>query len=282
MVSRDESPYLHQYLSENLNLISIIIKLIFYFTEMKNGKMYSNIIYFKKIGSTMDIAKEYARKGYPEWTIIVAEEQTSGRGRMNRKWVSPKGGLWFSIILRPKFEPKYVIHTGLIIALSITEVLIEKYNLDAKVKWPNDVYIDNVGKIAGILVESSITGFKIDFIIAGIGLNTNVDKKHLEDLKATSLLELLGKRVDNKNILRYIIDRIKLYYSLIPEGLPLIIGRYNNVLLNRGEIIRLKTPEGEVKGILREIDSNAGIVLMNRNGNIVRYDVSKVIRAEFI
>jgi len=230
----------------------------------------------------MDIAKEYARKGYPEWTIIVAEEQTSGRGRMNRKWVSPKGGLWFSIILRPKFEPKYVIHTGLIIALSITEVLIEKYNLDAKVKWPNDVYIDNVGKIAGILVESSITGFKIDFIIAGIGLNTNVDKKHLEDLKATSLLELLGKRVDNKNILRYIIDRIKLYYSLIPEGLPLIIGRYNNVLLNRGEIIRLKTPEGEVKGILREIDSNAGIVLMNRNGNIVRYDVSKVIRAEFI
>ncbi len=230
----------------------------------------------------MDIAKEYARKGYPEWTIIVAEEQTSGRGRMNRKWVSPKGGLWFSIILRPKFEPKYVIHTGLIIALSITEVLIEKYNLDAKVKWPNDVYIDNVGKIAGILIESSITGFKIDFIIAGIGLNTNVDKKHLEDLKATSLLELLGKRVDNKNILRYIIDRIKLYYSLIPEGLPLIIGRYNNVLLNRGEIIRLKTPEGEVKGILREIDSNAGIVLMNRNGNIVRYDVSKVIRAEFI
>jgi len=230
----------------------------------------------------MDIAKEYARKGYPEWTIIVAEEQTSGRGRMNRKWVSPKGGLWFSIILRPRFEPKYVIHTGLIIALSITEVLIEKYNLDAKVKWPNDVYIDNVGKIAGILIESSITGFKIDFIIAGIGLNTNVDKKHLEDLKATSLLELLGKRVDNKNILRYIIDRIKLYYSLIPEGLPLIIGRYNNVLLNRGEIIRLKTPEGEVKGILREIDSNAGIVLMNRNGNIVRYDVSKVIRAEFI
>ena len=230
----------------------------------------------------MDIAKEYARKGYPEWTVIVAEEQTSGRGRMNRKWVSPKGGLWFSIILRPKFEPKYVIHIGLIIALSITEVLIEKYNLDAKVKWPNDVYIDNVGKIAGILVESSITGFKIDFIIAGIGLNTNVDKKHLEVLKATSLLELLGKRVDNKNILRYIIDRIKLYYSLIPEGLPLIIGRYNNVLLNRGEIIRLKTPEGEVKGILREIDSNAGIVLMNRNGNIVRYDVSKVIRAEFI
>lgn len=241
-----------------------------------------NIIRFKKIGSTMDIAKEYARKGYPEWTVIVAEEQISGRGRMKRKWISPKGGLWFSIILRPKFEPKYIIHIGLIIALSITEILIEKYGLDAKVKWPNDVYINNVGKIAGILVESSITRYKIDFIIAGIGLNTNVDKKYLRDLMATSLLELLGRRVDNEIILKYIINKIKLYYSLIPDGIPLIISRYNDILLNRGGVVRLKTLDGEVDGVLKNIDSDAGIVLIDRNGNIVRYDVSKVIRAEFI
>ncbi|MBI5573103.1 MAG: biotin--[acetyl-CoA-carboxylase] ligase [Elusimicrobia bacterium] len=169
------------------------------------------IIRFAKINSTQDYAKKIADKS-PSGTIVVAERQTNGRGQFERDWSSSKGGLYFSIILKPRISPDKIPELTLKMAAAIIDALkIEKPKIF--IKLPNDIMVSpksevrSPKKIAGILTESSITGNKIDWVVVGVGVNIN--NKIPKELKkiAVSLKEITKKNWNVKKIFKEIIKK---------------------------------------------------------------------------
>ena len=189
------------------------------------------IINYKTISSTNSKAKELAQKGADPWTIIVAEKQTGGYGRKKAAWSSPKGGLYFSIIL-PKSNIDDLQTLTVLAAFICAKTIKENFNLEPFIKLPNDVWV-NGKKVGGILTENIIgastgsaptlsgverSGREVKISVMGIGLNTNVKKfpKDLENI-ATSLKIESGKETDNKKILRQIIRELKEQLKTISE-----------------------------------------------------------------
>jgi len=168
---------------------------------------------YKKIPSTSILAKELKRP--EDWQILWAQEQTDGYGRKKDYWFSPKGGLYFSIIL-PKSKIEDLQTLTILAAFIISKTIKKKFNLEPFIKLPNDVYV-NQKKIAGILTENVVSS-KVKFSIMGIGLNTNIDRfpKELENT-ATSLKIELGRKVENEKLLRQIVKRIKEELKTISE-----------------------------------------------------------------
>lgn len=154
------------------------------------------LLVFNRIGSTNEFLKRLARRGAAEGTTVIADEQTSGRGRLGRRWHSPPGrGLWFSFLLRPQLEIEKVGLVSLAIAAVIAETLAQNHEAEYTVKWPNDVLVSG-RKACGILCETQVSPAGVESIIAGVGLNVN---QHYDDLapawraQATSLLLATGK-----------------------------------------------------------------------------------------
>ncbi|NJE08289.1 biotin--[acetyl-CoA-carboxylase] ligase [Thermococcus sp. M39] len=146
--------------------------------------------YYLSVDSTMNVAKELAEKGEEEWTFIIAEEQTAGRGRLKRSWVSQKGGLYFSVILRPKIKLTEVEKILMPSSLAVAKT-IQEYNLSPQVNEAGDVFI-NGKKVSGILVEAEGELDMVDFLILGIGVNVNNEVP----ANATSLKQELGKEIN--------------------------------------------------------------------------------------
>ena len=129
-----------------------------------------------KLGSTQELAISLAENN-PEslnGTVILAEKQDRGRGRMNRRWISPGGGIWLSIILRPKMPAKKSPLLGFVAALAVCDTIAQKTGLKSKVKWPNDILI-NHKKVCGILLDIAIKGCGIEYAVIGIGINANAN-----------------------------------------------------------------------------------------------------------
>ena len=172
------------------------------------------IIKFEKIDSTQIFAKNL--KTPEPWLVVLAKEQTTGRGRGRDFWYSPKGGLYFSVIL-PKSNIEDLQTLTIISAFIIGKYIKEKFNLEPFIKLPNDVYL-NGKKVAGVITENVIEAKEVKFSVMGIGINTNIARfpKDLENI-ATSFKIELGKKVDNEKILKQIIERIKEQLKVISE-----------------------------------------------------------------
>jgi BirA family biotin operon repressor/biotin-[acetyl-CoA-carboxylase] ligase len=165
------------------------------------------ILEFEKLESTQKKAKEIAKNSKP-WTVVLSKEQTGGYGRKGNFWYSPRGGLYFSVIL-PKTKIEDLQILTILTAFCVAKILKEDFNLEPFIKLPNDVYL-NGKKICGILTENIIFGKEVRNSIIGIGLNTNIDQ-FPEDLKkiATSVKIELNKKVKNEEILKKILNEIK-------------------------------------------------------------------------
>lgn len=170
---------------------------------------------FEELSSTQQKAKEMAEKGAEPWTVVLADTQTLGKGRKGNEWYSPKGGLYFSVIL-PKSQIEDLQTLTILAAFIAAKIIKEKFKLEPLIKLPNDVLI-NGKKIVGILTEN-VMGADVKFSVMGIGLNTNVDK-FPKDLKSitTSLKMETGKEVDNQEILVQIIKGLKEQLRTISE-----------------------------------------------------------------
>lgn len=174
-----------------------------------------DIIRYKTLQSTNEKAKECAKGGTEPWTVVLAEEQTAGYGRKKTAWFSPKGGLYFSVIL-PKSQIEDLQTLTILAAFIVAKVIKEKFNLEPFIKLPNDVWIRGK-KVAGILTEN-IIGLEVKLSVMGIGLNTNIEKfpKDLVNI-ATSLKIELGKEVDNGKIMTQIVEGLKEQLKTISE-----------------------------------------------------------------
>jgi BirA family biotin operon repressor/biotin-[acetyl-CoA-carboxylase] ligase len=165
------------------------------------------ILEFEKLESTQKKAKEIAKNSKP-WTVVLAKEQTGGYGREGNFWYSPKGGLYFSVIL-PKTKIEDLQILTILAAFCVAKILKEEFKLEPFIKLPNDVYL-NGKKICGILTENIILGKEVKNSIIGIGLNTNIEKfpKDLENIASSIKIEL-GKKVDNQEIFNKIFNELK-------------------------------------------------------------------------
>jgi len=223
------------------------------------------ILFFDEVDSTNIIAKHLAQRNEEEGTVIVAEEQTQGRGRHSRKWVSSKGGLYLSLILRPQ-ETTTLSLLPLFSAVSIACVL-ESYGLHPSIKWPNDVRIGDK-KIAGTLVESSMQGNQVHYVVVGIGLNIRQSKKQLPpEANATSMVLEQAKTDSMDQVLFRILENFQQVYLQWKQGKTKeIIDEWKHRSDTLGKQVRIYTEQTVLEGVAVDIDSLGRLLLTTSSG----------------
>ena len=233
------------------------------------------IYHYKKIKSTQQLAISFAETNInnEDGTVIVADEQDEGMGRRKKKWASPIGGLWMSLIIKPKIEFAKINMISVISAISVCEAINDISQLKTNIKWPNDILI-NEKKLAGILINTSINNNKIDYIVIGIGINIKVDIAKIElsigpnnilPSEVTSLQnEIKGKRIDRFILMKHLLGKIEFYLSLLEHDKyhKKIIGIYKNLLDILGKrIIVYQEGLKKYSGIAKDIDNSGGLIL---------------------
>jgi BirA family biotin operon repressor/biotin-[acetyl-CoA-carboxylase] ligase len=183
------------------------------------------IIYRLTTHSTQSLAILLAEKNpNSDGLVIIAEQQQSGRGRQNRKWLSPKGGIWLSVVLRPRISASKMTLLPFAAALAVCDAIKKTTQLDAKLRWPNDVTISGK-KVAGILIDSSMEGERINYAVIGMGINANVDPSAIssnleKSIKVTSLSDELGHKTSMLGLTKEVLERLEYYYLQLKNCFP--------------------------------------------------------------
>ncbi|MCX8104137.1 MAG: biotin--[acetyl-CoA-carboxylase] ligase, partial [Candidatus Bipolaricaulota bacterium] len=177
---------------------------------------------FDSLSSTNDYLKQLAESGAPEGTVVIAEEQTAGKGRVGRSWTSPKGGAWFSVLLKPPIPVEQAGCISLVIAVSLARALRERWGVPAGVKWPNDLYVSHK-KLGGILIELCSQAQKIEWLVAGVGINVNNEPPANTRVPATSLARELGRTLSLEEFFDVALDVIAQDYErFLTEGFEFV------------------------------------------------------------
>jgi BirA family transcriptional regulator, biotin operon repressor / biotin---[acetyl-CoA-carboxylase] ligase len=231
--------------------------------------------FYEFLNSTNARAMELARQGALEGTLVLAEVQTAGRGRLGRRWLSPPAkSLLFSLILRPSLPSQAASQVTLVLALAVAEILRDKYGLAAEIKWPNDVLIGG-RKICGILVEMEGQLDRLDFMVAGIGLNTGQeDSDWPAELKglATSLKMENGQAPDRAELLKdFLGEAGRLYQRLLNQEFPQLLQEWQAFSCMTGRQVRALGPGGrEILGMAIGLDPDGALQVRLDNGIIER------------
>ena len=230
------------------------------------------IVYHEKVKSTNDIAKALASQGALEGSIILAEQQTRGRGRKGRWWDSPERmGIYFSIILRPEIIPREAPRMTVVFGVAVARAIMKATSLNPRIKWPNDLLIKGK-KMGGILTEMSAEMDGIDYIVAGFGLNVNnpsfLFPESIKDI-ATSLKEELGRPVNRVRLLRHLLGEMEYYYQRFVNGkFSLILNEWRELTDTLGGWVSADTPGGRVEGEAMDIDPEGALMIKDKQGNI--------------
>jgi len=222
------------------------------------------IHYFPEIGSTMDAARELAKKGVGEGTIVIAEAQAHGRGRLSREWLSPKGGIYFTLILRPSISPAYAPRINLMASVAVATTIRKLFGLNAELKWPNDVLIGG-RKVCGILAEMDAEMDVVNFVNVGIGINANASVPQFEKT-ATSLKDALGREISRKEFLSVLLMEIERRQALLMEADLLDEWKKLSGTLNK--YVRILSPGEVIVGRAIDIDTTGALIIRKRNGSL--------------
>ena len=230
-----------------------------------------NIFQRRKSESTQILAKELATKGSPEGTTVIVEIQTAGKGRNERLWESPKGGLWLSLILTPDICFQLVPMIGLMAGCAVADVIKLHTGIDAGVKWPNDVEIEGM-KVAGILSEANIDSDILTHVILGIGVNLNFTSTSLPNevrAIATTVMDVTGKSVNLNIFTRQLLRRLdELYSILTKEDSSKLAILVRNRLTTLGRSVSITTPNGNVCGIAVDLADDGALKVRLSDGSI--------------
>ncbi len=234
-----------------------------------------SIHYLSKCSSTQDVAEALAKEGADEGTVVVAEEQLSGRGRLRRTWYSPRGGLWYTVILRPQ-NVKYLHLLSLAVGVAISKAIEDITGIVPKLKWPNDLVI-NDRKLSGILIEARAEADRILYVLAGVGVNVNNDIPTEVREIAVSLKEVLGRNVPRVPLLRASITRIfDEYRKVIRGSVSSVIEEWKSRSCTIGRKVRVKLIDGSViEGYARDLD-RVGRLLVDDGSKIIAIDAGDV------
>jgi BirA family transcriptional regulator, biotin operon repressor / biotin---[acetyl-CoA-carboxylase] ligase len=236
------------------------------------------------LGSTQERARELAREGAPHATLVVSKVQTGGRGRLGRRWGSPAGGLWMSLVLRPGFSTEVAARTTQAAAVGVAKALRE-LGVEARIKWPNDLLVEG-RKICGILAESSVEsvpvaakkvgpgqGRLVDFIVLGVGLNANLDTGDLglPDREVTTLRAELGRDVDLRELLESLLSHLGAELERI-EDFGAVLDDWRALNCTLGERVRVRKFGEVLEGVALDLGPEGGLLLETRDGVVELFE----------
>ena len=227
-----------------------------------------NIVFLPETDSTNTRARQLAEEGAEDGTVVIADLQSQGKGRMGRFWVSPSGvNLYLSIILRPKIELRHATQMTFLTAVAVAEAIEDAGDFSPNLKWPNDVLLHD-RKIAGLLNELNAETEQIHFMVLGIGVNLNMKQEQFpSDLRtpATSLLVEGGKKVSRLEFTRLLLKKIDSLYSLYQEeGFAPILARWEQRCQMLGRKVEVDYQHSRVTGTVKGLDE-AGALLLSRS-----------------
>jgi len=224
------------------------------------------VICYPSLTSTMATAKQETQLGAVEGTVIIADEQTAGRGRIKRVWLSPKGSIALSIILYPSVVnlPSLIMLASLAVVHSIEAVT----GLRSQVKWPNDVLV-NDRKVCGILIESSLRANIVDYAIIGIGVNVNLRLSDFPEIQstATSLSAELGRDVSRLRVIRRLLVEVERLYLALQAG-ESIYEEWRDSLVTLGRRVKVESGKTVYEGIAESLARDGSLLLRHSNGNL--------------
>lgn len=225
--------------------------------------------YLREVNSTNQFIKTLAEEGAPEGTLVTADIQTQGKGRIGRIWTTaPNANIAMSLLLRPGTAPDRISMVTLVMGLAVAKACRKLYDLPAGIKWPNDVVV-NGKKLCGILTEMQVEGTAVKYVVIGTGINVNT-REFPEEIRqtATSLLLELGKENSRAELMAECMNYFEMYYEkyLQTEDLSLLQEEYNELLLNRNRGVRVLEPGNEYAGVALGINKEGELLVEKEDG----------------
>jgi len=244
-------------------------------TRLETQFVGQRMVYLTSTSSTQDVARDEAEKDAPSGTVVVAEEQLSGRGRFGRAWVSPSGkNLYFTLIMRP---PLQRLRSLSIIAPLAVAVAVEKCTgISARIKWPNDVLI-NERKLSGILIETELSGQSVKYALVGIGVNVNFEIEEASEVAdiATSVKRELGHEASREELLAALLNQFEVLYETAARGRE-VLQEWRSRLATLGCQIKV-TFGGHVEdGLAEDVDADGNLILLRADGSRVAIEAGEV------
>jgi BirA family biotin operon repressor/biotin-[acetyl-CoA-carboxylase] ligase len=246
------------------------------------------LAYLSSTRSTNDVAKDMAAQGAPEGTVILAEEQSAGRGRLGRRWLAPPGTcILCSILFRPDLPPTQAQRLTMLCSLAAADAVAQVAGLCVSIKWPNDLVVKfqipnskfqtsnlrspSWKKLAGVLTETGLTGERLDFAVVGIGINVNVEPEVLPTLApdATSILAEAGRRVDRVALLVALLGGVEQRYGALQAGVS-PHREWAARLATLGQPVEVTTSEGVLKGVAESVEEDGALLLRTPGGALRR------------
>jgi len=240
-----------------------------------------NLVSLSRVGSTNDVAKDLAVQGAPEGTVVLADEQTAGRGRMGRRWLAPPGTcLLCSILFRPDLPPTQAQRLTMLCSLAAADAVGQVAGLRVALKWPNDLIVQSPTsnlqsqdwrKLAGILTETGVVGERLEFVVVGIGINVNVAPQDLPGLApdATSILAETGREVERAMLLAALLAGVEARYARLQAG-ESPHAEWVARLATLGRSVEAMTSTGMVTGVAESVDQDGALLLRTPGGGLHR------------
>lgn len=230
--------------------------------------------YLPELSSTNEMAKKLARDGCPEGTVVVTECQSGGRGRMGRVWFSPRGkGLWFTIVLRPPVNPAETPQMTMVAAVAVAGAIREHTGVAADIKWPNDI-LARGRKLCGILVELNAEMDRVNFMVAGMGLNVNVPESEFPpEIRgaATSLQAESGRHIPRVPLLKALLTSFEDWYRLwLDRGFAPVLNRWRQLCVTLDCPVTVHTVRENYTGYAIDVDETGALLVKTDDGRIER------------
>ncbi len=218
------------------------------------------LLHHTSVSSTLDVARREAEGGAPEGTAVVAEEQTAGRGRLGRSWVSPAGAnLYVTLVLRPSLERLRSL--SMVASLAVAQAVETTTRLSPRIKWPNDLLVAG-RKLAGVLIDTELSGQMPKYSLVGVGLNVNLDVQAIPEIAsiATSLRQELGHEVSREEVLAAFLNRFEALYVESERGTA-VYEAWRSHLETLGRHVRVTSGDQVEEGLAEDVDAEGNLIL---------------------
>jgi BirA family biotin operon repressor/biotin-[acetyl-CoA-carboxylase] ligase len=222
-----------------------------------------NLLYYPEVTSTMDTARDLARKNCPDFTVVIAGRQTRGRGRLNRRWLSEDGGLYFTMVLRPQIPVQLSFRVNFLASFTLARVIREMLKIDAMLKWPNDILVEE-RKVSGMLSELEAEAERVSFINIGMGVNVNNDPSEAEP-GSSSLKKFAGREVSKKDLLARFLEEFG--QRARSADFDNVVEEWKKYAVTLGRHVRIVTQREETEGTAVDVDANGALILELASGN---------------
>jgi BirA family transcriptional regulator, biotin operon repressor / biotin---[acetyl-CoA-carboxylase] ligase len=243
--------------------------------KLRTSFIGKKIRYFENTPSTIWVGKQLASEGDAaqlHGMVIIAEEQTGGIGRLGRSWVSPIGGVWITIVLKPRIPIDRVFMVTMAGSVAVARAIRKEFDLGALIKWPNDIYIGDK-KVAGLILELYAEADDIHYCLLGIGVDVNISPQDLESVKSavTSISAELGHDVDRASFLARLLREFESRYLLIEEGeYEAVIREWKSLSCTLERRVRINTMKATFEGEAVDIDEYGALLIRKDSGKIER------------